>query len=201
MNFNYITEYAQKLTFADEAVKLVSSGNTIRYAFEACSDNELDIALARRKGELQGISIYADDDHWHNYHVKQVDSTVSHFYFVDNNIKQYERSPIFKQNLAVDIACKKNASFIPGFIFMAVVSPMDQNGFFWLAKGIPRNKYRAEIKSAQYIFVEINENIYVTDERNREFIHLSEIHYVVPSFNAPLLNMESHYLFRSQPGY
>ena len=54
---NFQEEYRQKLTTADEAVKVVQSGNWLDYGWTVCSANALDKALAARMGELKDVNI------------------------------------------------------------------------------------------------------------------------------------------------
>ena len=45
---SYQDEYKQKLTTADEAVKVVKSGDWLDYGWSICTANALDKALAKR---------------------------------------------------------------------------------------------------------------------------------------------------------
>lgn len=66
MDFKCAERYAEKISFADKAVKIVASGNSIRYAFGVFQSSELDIALAKRISELRNVKIYPDNDSfWH----------------------------------------------------------------------------------------------------------------------------------------
>lgn len=56
---NYINEYKSKLRSADEAVKIVKSGDFIAYGHFAMAPAALDEALAKRVGELTDIKIKA----------------------------------------------------------------------------------------------------------------------------------------------
>ena len=53
----YINEYQQKLVSADEAVKVVQSGDWVDYSHFVCTPKVLDEALARRKDELQNVKV------------------------------------------------------------------------------------------------------------------------------------------------
>ena len=50
---NYQEMYRQKLTTADEAVKVIKSGDWVDYGFCAIHPRVLDEALARRAPELR----------------------------------------------------------------------------------------------------------------------------------------------------
>jgi len=54
---SYLEEYKQKLTPADEAVKVVKSGDWLDYGWSTCSANALDHALAKRADELTDVKI------------------------------------------------------------------------------------------------------------------------------------------------
>jgi acyl-CoA hydrolase len=54
---DYQHEYKMKLTDADEAVKVVRSGDWVEYGAFAGQVVELDRALARRKEELFDVKI------------------------------------------------------------------------------------------------------------------------------------------------
>ena len=45
---SYLEEYQQKLTTAEEAVKVIKSGDWLDYGWSICSANALDKALANR---------------------------------------------------------------------------------------------------------------------------------------------------------
>jgi len=188
MDFKCAERYAEKISFADKAVKIVASGNSIRYAFGVFQSSELDIALAKRISELRNVKIYPDNDSFWHYDVHRVDPRGAHFYF--ENIS-FTRQIWESQSLS-----KAGYNLIPGFIFMAIVSPMDKDGFFWFPSGISRQKFQWEIEHAEYIIVEVNENVSNLDTTCNS-IHINQVHRVVPSRNAPLIN--THFVFGILP--
>jgi acyl-CoA hydrolase len=54
---NYAEEYRSKLRTADEAVKVVKSGDFVFYSHFATAPKALDEALAKRKDELQNVMV------------------------------------------------------------------------------------------------------------------------------------------------
>ena len=54
---SYQDEYKQKLTTADEAVKVVKSGDWLDYGWSICTANALDKALAKRSEELTDVNV------------------------------------------------------------------------------------------------------------------------------------------------
>ncbi|MDD4561904.1 MAG: butyryl-CoA:acetate CoA-transferase, partial [Syntrophomonadaceae bacterium] len=53
----YMKEYQRKLVTADEAVKVVQSGDTVNYGEFIMNSALLDEALAKRKDELTNVNI------------------------------------------------------------------------------------------------------------------------------------------------
>lgn len=177
---DYAKEYSEKLCFADEAVRLVSSGNIIRYVLG--TENHLDMALAGRKDELKDIMVYTQIP-YDRYFIQRVDSTGRHFTLINAplNLKQND----------IQKADAKKTEKIEGFIVMAAVSPMDEFGYFWFIPDDPI-KYRAEIDQAQYVIVEINELIPNNGNVGSECIHISDVHCIVPGRNSPLIERPCH---------
>ena len=54
---DYMEMYRQKLTTADEAVKVIKSGDWVDYGFCAIHPRVLDEALARRAPELEDVLV------------------------------------------------------------------------------------------------------------------------------------------------
>jgi acyl-CoA hydrolase len=172
---DYIREYSEKLCFADEAVRLVSSGNIIRYVLGG--ENYLDRALAQRKNELKNIIVYTQSP-YDQYCIQKADSTGKHFTLKNAPLDLKQKEPE-KSN-------GRNQEKIKGFIVMAAVSPMDECGYFWFIPDEPF-KYQAEIDRAQYVIVEINEFIPSNGNVGSECVHISNVHCIVPGRNAPLM--------------
>src|SRR5665647_1979811 len=74
--YDFSKEYQEKFTFPDEAIKMVTSGSRVHYVFGV--KNVLDVALARRKDELENIVIYSHIK-YNGYSVQKVDSSGKHF--------------------------------------------------------------------------------------------------------------------------
>ena len=53
----YMDEYNRKLVSADEAVKVVKSGDLVHYGEFMMNSHVLDVALAKRKDELEGVIV------------------------------------------------------------------------------------------------------------------------------------------------
>ena len=54
---DFSEEYRQKLVSADEAVKVIKSGDWVDYGWCTATAKELDEALAKRAGELEDVKL------------------------------------------------------------------------------------------------------------------------------------------------
>jgi len=182
-------EYKKKLVAADEAVKVVKSGDWVEHAFGVAGANELDAALARRVDELWDVKIRCDIGAWPHY-TNEADPTGEHFYWNSWHCGGLDRKYYNQGVLSYvpmkfhecPIMTRKDA--VPPNVFMATVSPMDKHGYFSFGAGCP--SAWAAIERAQYVMVEVNTNMPRVLGGNQESIHISQIDYVVESSNMPL---------------
>ncbi|HNX93134.1 MAG TPA: butyryl-CoA:acetate CoA-transferase, partial [Syntrophomonas sp.] len=61
---DYATEYKNKLISADEAAKLVKSGDWLQYGEFVMQPKDCDAALAKRKDELKDVKIRVTTMSW-----------------------------------------------------------------------------------------------------------------------------------------
>ena len=186
---SWMEEYKKKLVTADEAVKVIKSGDWVEHAFGVAGANELDAALARRVDELWDVKIRCDIGAWPHY-TNEADPTGEHFYWNSWHCGGLDRK-YYNQGLLsyvpmkfheCPIMTRKDA--VPPNVFMATVSPMDKHGYFSFGAGCP--SAWAAIERAQYVMVEVNTNMPRVLGGNQESIHISQIDYVVESSNMPL---------------
>ncbi|MDD3363866.1 MAG: hypothetical protein PHZ03_02685 [Syntrophomonas sp.] len=187
MSLLYISEYQNKMKFADEAVMNVQSGDWLYYAFGASSYSDLDIAMAQRKGELQDVKMCSASTGCF-YHTGDLDSTCQQSIIYPNSLTKYLQDfetsikPSRVEAKQVSIMGKKNR--LPNIIFMAAVSPMDKDGYFGLWGNSSFDLTVLQI--AHIVILEVNENICRLSGADQDCIHISQVNYVVPSSNAPL---------------
>ena len=186
---SWMEEYKKKLVTADEAVKVIKSGDWVEHAFGVAGANELDAALARRVDELWDVKIRCDIGAWPHY-TNEADPTGEHFYWNSWHCGGLDRKYYNQGVLSYvpmkfhecPIMTRKDA--VPPNVFMATVSPMDKHGYFSFGAGCP--SAWAAIERAQYVMVEVNTNMPRVLGGNQESIHISQIDYVVESSNMPL---------------
>ncbi len=186
---SWLDEYKKKLVTADEAVKVIKSGDWVEYAFGVAGANELDAALARRVDELWDVKIRCDIGAWPHY-TNEADPTGEHFYWNSWHVAGQDRK-WYNAGLLAYIPMKfHEAPFMtryncdPTNVAMMTVSPMDKHGYFSFGAGSPTTW--AAIEMAQYVIVEINTNMPRVLGGNQECIHISQVDYVVESSNMPL---------------
>ncbi len=186
---NWSSEYKSKLVSADEAVKVVKSGDWIEYGFGLTSANELDLALSKRKDELQDVKIRSDISIWPHYTI-EADPTGEHFCWNTWHFSGLDRQ-YYNEGLMYYIPMKfhecptmvrKDAQ--PNNVFMATVAPMDKHGFFNFGAGAPSNM--AAIENAEYVIVEVNNNMPRVLGGNQEAVHIKRVDFIVESNHNPL---------------
>lgn len=177
-------EYKRKLISAEEAAKLVKSGDSIAFTVgrEARS---VALAIAARKEELRNVKV-------------SVPSPGYDFGWYDRGWEESFLITIFMptavcQEMVDERRCDLNFGTVipfvkdseePPDILLTEVSPPDEHGFCSFGASV-WNK-RREIKEAKLTIAEVNKNLIRTYGDN--YVHVSEIDYFVehvPSGGAP----------------
>lgn len=188
---SYQDEYKQKLTTADEAVKVVKSGDWLDYGWCACTANELDVALAKRMEDLHNVNIRggilmhrpaifdvpnpADHFTWNSWHMSGIERKAIKEGFAFYDPIRYSELPSYYLN------CNE-----PVDVAMFQVSPMDEHGWFTFGPG--GSHLRAVCDVSKTIIVEVNKNIPRCLGKENA-IHISEVAAVVESSNPPIETM------------
>ena len=154
--------YQQKLTTAEEAVKIVKSGDWVDYGWCCNQPVALDKALAARKDELFDVKIHggvtmwmpevckADDagDHftWNSWHCSGMDRKIIGKGMGYFGPMRYSELPRFYRdgNATTDVA-------------MIQVTPMDAHGNFSFA--VSASHIGDMLEHAKKIIVEVNQNM------------------------------------------
>jgi butyryl-CoA:acetate CoA-transferase len=189
----FINEYRSKLTTAEEAVKVVRSGNHVFYGEFVLFPQLLDSALADRIHELENVEIRSicytkspkvvekDPEGKHaivnDYHFGGISRKLH-----DNNqcnyipITYHQVPRIIRKYLTPDVA----------FITTA---PMDENGYFNF--GLANSITGANLSKAKRVVVEVNENVPYCLGGNFESIHISSVAHIIEGSNTPLAEVAS----------
>lgn len=188
-----IAEYRSKCVTADDAVKVIRSGDWVEIAFAASVPGLLDEALAKRKDELYevnlrgGILITP-------LACMESDSTGEHFTWNSWHFSRYERN-LAKRGLAYYIPVKY--SEVPRYIRENVqtdvvaiqVAPMDDHGYF--SFGTSTSHYAAAIEKARAVIVEVNEDMPRVHGGYDHIVHISNVDYVVEGGHRGLPQLPS----------
>lgn len=181
-------QYRQKLRTPEQAVQAVKSGDWVDYTSNVCFPPLLDAALAKRRDELTGVKIRGNLL-FGPIQVVECDPSREHFLYNSWHCSAYERKlcdrdlcnyipmifrnvvPYYRHFLTVNVA-------------MMCVPPMDKHGYFNLscATGIARGI----LEKADIVILEVNEHLPHILGGFDEFIHLSEVDYVVEGPHNPL---------------
>ncbi len=188
----YQEEYQQKLTTADEAVKVVKSGDWVDYGWCTGTVNALDKALAKRGEELKdvklrgGILIHrpaiadvpnaAEHFTWNSWHMSGIERKMAKegmAYYIP--IRYSELPRYYRENLdPIDVA-------------MFQVAPMDSHGYFNFG---PNASHMAAVcERAKVIIVEVNKNMPRCLGGYQNGVHISDVNMIVEGENPAMETM------------
>ncbi|MEG1988080.1 MAG: butyryl-CoA:acetate CoA-transferase [Oscillibacter sp.] len=186
---SYQDAYKQKLTTADEAVKVVKSGMWLDYGWSTCSANVLDAALARRAEELSDVKIrggiltrrpaiadvpnVADHFSWNSWHMSGVERKMLREGMAYYIPLRYSELPGYYRNCIA-----------PPDVAMFQVAPMDEHG--WFNFGPNGSHLKAVCDTAKVIILEINKNIPICLGGFDNCVHISQIDMIVEGNNPPM---------------
>ena len=189
---SYQEEYKQKLTSADEAVKVIKSGDWLDYGWCTSTVDALDKALAKRMGELTDINIRggilthrpaifevpnaADHFAWNSWHMSGIERHAIKEGFSFYIPMRYSELPNLYRN------CIKSVDVV-----MMQVAPMDEHGWFNFGPGGSHQKAVCDV--GKKIIVEVNKNMPVALGGFDNCIHVSDVDMIVEGSNPPIETM------------
>lgn len=191
---SYIKDYATKLVTADEAVKVVKSGDWLDYGWCTGHPVALDTALAKRMPELEninirgGIALWVPEigkienpgDHftWNSWHSSGIERKWAQQGFAFYSPIRYSELPrYYRENIDhIDVA-------------MFQVAPMDKHGYFNF--GPNASHMKAMCDKAEVIIVEVNEKMPRCLGGFQEGIHISDVTYIVEGDNPNIGELSS----------
>ncbi len=186
---DFSKEYEQKLTSADEAVKIIKSGDWVDYGWCNGTPDVLDKALAKRTDELTDINlrggillkplaVFEREDAgehftWNSWHMSGIERK-----YISRGCAYY--APIRYSELPRYY----RDSIIPDDVAMFQVAPMDKHGYFNF--GPNASHLMAICETSKKIIVEVNENMPRCLGGFENGIHISKVDYIVEGENAPI---------------
>ena len=185
--------YQEKLTTAQEAVKVVKSGDWLDWGWCTGTPDALDKALAARMSELHDIKIRGGillkvpeifkvenaPEHfcWNSWHMSGIERKA-----IAQGIAYY--GPIRYSELPryyMDLDC-------PSDVVMIQVAPMDSRGYF--SFGPNASHLEAVCKRAKTIIVEVNEKMPYCWGGDASAVHITKVDMIVEGENPDILEMK-----------
>jgi len=186
-------EYRSKLCSAEEAVRLVKSGDWVDYGSNNGYPPTLDAALAARRDELKHVKVRGNLMRG-PVAVAECDPDMEHFVYNTWHCSGYERRlceagrAFFTPMLFRDLD-RYYHQFLTVDVAMLAVAPMDENGRFNLSGALGAE--RGIVDVAKKIIVEVNENLPRICGGDACSIPLSRVDAVVEAGKLPLWEMKS----------
>ena len=191
---DYVAEYQSKLRTADEAVRIVKSGDWIDYTTNLAFPELLDAALAKRKDELTDVKIRGNLI-FKPIRTVETDPLREHFIYNSWHCSSYERSlcdkglcnfiPMIFRNLV-----PYYRHFLKVNVAMCAATPMDRHGYFNLscASGVAKGI----LDTADVVILEIDEQLPKVCGGFGQAIHISDVDMIVEGEHSPLPTVPLH---------
>lgn len=194
----YWAEYKRKLLSAEKAAQLIKSNDVIEYSMFPTKPVNFDIALSKRVGELENVSIRGGGtvlpipEVIKNDPEQKTFQYFSWFYtLIDRKAGDYGlccHLPI-NYHEATLLGYKPDYAHLWPDYDVVQATPMDKSGCFNFGLG---NSYtRSLLMSAKKAIVEVNENLPRCLGGNDEYIHISEVDYVIEGSNTEIFTLPS----------
>lgn len=186
---DYKKLYQKKKRTAQEAVKIVKSGDWIDYGWCVTTPISLDRELAKRMPELENINFSGGILMWEP-EIFKIKNPKEHFVWNSWHMSRPERKAVSKgfsyyapvryselPRYYRDGACRPD-------IAMFQVAPMDEFGYFNFGPSVSHMKAVCDVSKT--IIVEVNNNIPKTLGGIEESVHISQVDFIVEGDNPPL---------------
>ena len=182
-------EYQQKLVSADEAVKIIKSGDWVDYGWCTGTPDALDKALAKRTDELKDVklrggillkplAVFEREDAgehfcWNSWHMSGIERKYISRGFAYYSPIRYSELPRYYRD-----------SIQPDDVVMLMVAPKDKHGYFNF--GPNASHLTAMCETSKKIIVEVNENMPRCLGGFENGVHISDVTYIVEGDNPPI---------------
>lgn len=189
---DYKELYTKKLVTADEAAKVVKSGDWVDYGWTTTTPVAVDKALAKRMGDLYDVNfrggilmwtpeIFNIDDPaghltWNSWHMGGIERRAVAQGFSFYSPIRYSELPRYYRD-----------SQTPPDVAIFQVAPMDEHGYFNF--GPSASHLAAACERAKVIIVEVNENMPRCIGGFEEGIHISKVDMIVEGDNPAIAEM------------
>ncbi|MGI6751822.1 MAG: acetyl-CoA hydrolase/transferase C-terminal domain-containing protein [Anaerovoracaceae bacterium] len=174
-------EYKRKCVSADEAVKVIQSGDWVEFAWAGSHAALLGDAIDRRREELTNVNFRGgvilkplpfiendpNQDHftWNSAHMSGYERKLAQknmAYYLPIKYSEYPR--YIRENCQTDVVAIQT-------------TPMDDHGYFNF--GVTVSHYAAAIDMARNVIIEVNEDMPRVHGGYDHHIHISQVDYIV----------------------
>ena len=187
---NIYEEYARKLVSADEAVRIVHSGDWVDYGQTCCFPEALDAALARRRSELTDVKVRSaismkpvqvvEQD------PEQTAFTLNLWHFSGLDRKYADQGRAFYSPMAFrDCGSYYRRGYAPVNVAMISVPPMDRQGNF--SYSLTNCCTQDMLNAADHIILEVNNTMPVVYGMESDHINIADVDYVVEGHRGACL--------------
>ena len=185
----FLGMYQSKLTTADEAVKVIKSGDWVDYGFCNTHPHVLDEALARRAPELEDVKVRGGIALWKPA-IFDIEDPVHHIIYNSHHTGGFERKHIetgacFYEPMRYSELPRYYYDHInPPDVAMIQVGPMDKHGYFNF--GVSASHMKAICDTAKILIVEVNQNMPRCLGGFGESVHITDVDMIVEGRNDPM---------------
>ena len=185
----FLGMYQSKLTTADEAVKVIKSGDWVDYGFCNTHPHVLDEALARRAPELEDVKVRGGIALWKPA-IFDIEEPAKHIIYNSHHTGGFERKHIdtgacFYEPMRYSELPRYYYDHInPPDVAMIQVGPMDKHGYFNF--GVSASHMKAICDTAKILIVEVNQNMPRCLGGFGESVHITDVDMIVEGRNDPM---------------
>ena len=185
----FLGMYRSKLTTAEEAVKVIKSGDWVDYGFCNTHPHVLDEALARRAPELEDVKVRGGIALWKPA-IFDIEDPVHHIIYNSHHTGGFERKHIetgacFYEPMRYSELPRYYYDHInPPDVAMIQVGPMDKHGYFNF--GVSASHMKAICDTAKILIVEVNQNMPRCLGGFGESVHITDVDMIVEGRNDPM---------------
>ncbi len=188
-----LDQYRSKLKTAEDAAKLVKSGDNVYYSHFVMFPRVLDEALAKRVGEVSDVSVITVSG-MHQAQIAACDPDHKSFTYYSSFFSKADRQ-LSKRGLCffwpsnyseAPKRMYKGQLPKPDVVFLKT-TPMDDKGYFNF--GPSASYMHACLEMADKIVVEVNEGVPTCLGGFGESVHISRVEYVVETEKTALLTI------------
>ena len=190
----FLGMYQSKLTTAEEAVKVIKSGDWVDYGFRNTHPHVLDEALARRAPELEDVKVRGGIALWKPA-IFDIEEPAKHIIYNSHHTGGFERKHIdtgacFYEPMRYSELPRYYYDHInPPDVALIQVGPMDKHGYFNF--GVSASHMKAICDTAKILIVEVNQNMPRCLGGFGESVHITDVDMIVEGRNDPMGQMVS----------